>query len=223
MFVTSVDGISIYYEINGTGDPILLLHGFSNDHSIWHDTGWVDRLKQNYTVIAIDLRGCGKSDKPEKSESYSLDAHIADIQAVLSTCSIECPIIWGWSFGATLGLQYVKKNKIKAIVAAGTYFGPIFTKDYVDKRIQEAADDIQIARMLGLKEWPLLYPKDIKIPFLIYTGTNDGNVVVQIRKQESEIINAGGKVLILDGVDHYGLINNQIEIDKLVMPFIENK
>jgi pimeloyl-ACP methyl ester carboxylesterase len=55
MTVTSFDNTSIYYEVNGTGNTLLLLHGFSNDHTIWDDTGLVKKLQRDYTVITIDI------------------------------------------------------------------------------------------------------------------------------------------------------------------------
>jgi hypothetical protein len=60
----------------------------------------------------------------------------------------------------------------------------------------------------------------IKKPFLVYTGSKDGNVVVQIRKQKQKILNSGGIVEILNGTDHFGLVNNHSEIEKRVFPKI---
>ena len=220
MIVTSFDNTSIYYEVNGTGNTLLLLHGFSNDHTIWDDTGLVKKLQRDYTVITMDIRGCGLSDKPKNSESYSIEAHIKDINAVLKACSKEFPIIWGWSFGATIALQYSKYSKVKATIAAGTYFGPIFTEEYINNRLKETTDEIIKTRSIGLRQWASVYPNEMKNPFLVYTGTKDGNVVVQIRKQKEEILNAGGNVEILEEIDHYSLINNVEKIDKYIMPFI---
>ena len=220
MIVTSFDNTSIYYEVNGIGNTLLLLHGFSNDHTIWDDTGLVKKLQKDYTVITMDFRGCGLSDKPKNSESYSIEAHIEDINAVLKACNKEFPIIWGWSFGATIALHYSKYSKVKATIAGGTYFGPIFTEAYINNRLKEITDEIIKNRSIGLRQWASVYPNEMKNPFLVYTGTKDGNVVVQIRKQKEEILNAGGNVEIFEEIDHYGLISNMDEIDNYIMPFI---
>lgn len=220
MFVTSYDNTSIYYEVTGIGSALLLLHGFSNDHTIWERTGLVEKLKKDYTVITMDFRGCGLSDKPKSHQFYSIKANIQDINAVLKTCDKGIPIIWGWSFGATIALHFSKGTHVEATIAAGTYFGPIFTEEYINKRLKETADELTKIRLIGLRQWLPIYPDEIENPFLVYTGTRDGNVVVQIRKQKDKIIDAGGKVEILEDTDHYGLINNSANIDKYIMPFV---
>ena len=222
MFVTSYDNTSIYYEIHGNGNPLLLLHGFSNDHTIWNETGIVDKLKKDFTLISMDCRGCGLSDKPITFDSYSIKAHIEDIKAVLNACTKKPIIVWGWSFGATIALYYSKYYKTNATIAAGTYFGPIFTNDYINSRLKETTDEIIKVRINGLRQWMPVYPNEMNNQFLVYTGTKDGNVVVQIRKQKDEIINAGGKVEILEDIDHYGLLNDKTIIDKYVIPFIRD-
>lgn len=220
MNINSYDNLSIYYDIVGTGPKILLLHGFGNDSTVWIQTGLIEKLKHNFTVITMDFRGCGKSDKPVSSESYSLDAHCMDIKKILTVTNTEKIILWGWSLGATVALHFSKENAniVKSAFIAGTYFGPIFTDTYIEKRISETTSLIDKARLNGFKKWPIVNPNEIKIPFLVYTGTNDGNVVIQIKKQEEEITKAGGIVKILDNVDHYGLINEYREIEEQIIP-----
>ena len=64
MFATSNDGVRIAYEVYGTGPALLLLHGFSNDRSLWTKHRWIQYLKPMFTVITMDMRGCGESDAP---------------------------------------------------------------------------------------------------------------------------------------------------------------
>jgi hypothetical protein len=63
-FVES-DGMRIYFEDFGSGEPIILVHGWgSNLHANWVRTGWVDALLPVRRVVALDVRGHGASDKP---------------------------------------------------------------------------------------------------------------------------------------------------------------
>lgn len=83
MYVSSIDGSSVYYEKNGCGPSILLIHGFGGDHNIWHETGWVDNLINDFTVITFDLRGCGKSEISDEPDFYSINNHLSDILAII--------------------------------------------------------------------------------------------------------------------------------------------
>lgn len=58
-----VNGIRLYYRKAGSGDPVVLLHGFPETSYAWRKV--IPALAERYTVIAPDLRGCGASDRPE--------------------------------------------------------------------------------------------------------------------------------------------------------------
>ena len=66
-FATSSDGVRIAYGVHGTGPVLLLLHGFSNDRRLWTKLGWIVHLQPTFTVITMDMRGCGYSDAPHSS------------------------------------------------------------------------------------------------------------------------------------------------------------
>ena len=61
-----VNGVHIHCRVGGSGPPILLLHGHPQTHVIWHRVA--DRLAQEFSVVAADLRGYGDSDKPGVTE-----------------------------------------------------------------------------------------------------------------------------------------------------------
>lgn len=71
--LTYNDG-QIYYEVIGSGDPIIFLHGFTLDHTTWKPQ--VEYFSKNYQVITYDARGFGKSSLPKSSYD-----HAADLQA----------------------------------------------------------------------------------------------------------------------------------------------
>ena len=57
-----VNGIQMNYEVAGDGPPLVLIHAWPTDHAVWQLQ--VPVFSQYYRTIAIDLRGCGQSDKP---------------------------------------------------------------------------------------------------------------------------------------------------------------
>ena len=68
-----VDGVAPEYEVTGTGPPVVLLHGFPDTGRLWRHQ--VPALAEaGFQVVAPDLRGYGRSDKPADVEAYSLAA-----------------------------------------------------------------------------------------------------------------------------------------------------
>ena len=64
---TASDGVAIHYQVQGRGDPVVLLHGITGTAaSNWGAAGIIDRLAEEFQVIAVDQRGHGKSDKPHR-------------------------------------------------------------------------------------------------------------------------------------------------------------
>src|SRR5437870_12547434 len=66
-------GVKIHYLTAGKGEAVVLIHGLSSSAEInWNLTGVVAELAKDHHVIALDLPGHGKSDKPDKEEAYGL-------------------------------------------------------------------------------------------------------------------------------------------------------
>jgi hypothetical protein len=187
---------------------------------MWESSGWTGRLQDNFKVITMDFRGCGESDKPELPSAYSIESHLADIESVLVACDSHRPIVWGWSLGATVALHLASTGNVVSTVAAGTYFGPIFTPSYVQARIAEATGEVDRARMRGMETWPEVHPVQMKGRLLIYTGTNDGNVETQLELQRNDIEVNGGELKVLEDCNHLELITATEKVATVVMPFI---
>lgn len=95
-FATTTDGFQIAYDLQGTGPALLLVHGFSNNRTLWQQHGWVEQLQHGYTVITVDLRGCGESTATTEPTDYTHTAHLADIEAVLDACDLSTGAgLWG--------------------------------------------------------------------------------------------------------------------------------
>ena len=98
------DTFTVYWRQYGEGPPMLLVHGWGADcRSNWLDTGWVNALKSLRTLICIDVRGHGDSDKPYAHTPYSYAAMSNDVLAVMDTLDIEQADYLGYSMGAFMG------------------------------------------------------------------------------------------------------------------------
>jgi 3-oxoadipate enol-lactonase len=112
------NGTSLYYEISGDGDPIVLLHGFSFNHRMWDDQ--LDALAERYMVVRYDLRGFGRSAPSE--ESYT---HADDLKALLDHLGIEHTALMGLSLGggAVINFSVIHPDRVRALIAVDPSLG----------------------------------------------------------------------------------------------------
>ena len=95
------DGVGIEYEVTGEGRPVVLLHGFPDSGRLWRHQ--VPALAgAGFQVIVPDLRGYGRSDKPEPVDAYSIPALAGDVLAILGQQGLERAHVVGHDWGAAL-------------------------------------------------------------------------------------------------------------------------
>src|ERR1051325_3909169 len=101
-FVESRDGQRTPSHASGSRPALILLHGgFVQGKQSWHDAGYAERLGKDFTVIAVDLRGHGGSDKPVNVEAFGIQRLMDDVHAVADACGADNFSVWGFSYGAT--------------------------------------------------------------------------------------------------------------------------
>ena len=111
------DGIKIYYEIEGEGPPVVMIHGFAgNSEGVKNQTNWIENLKDNYQLILLDCRGHGKSDKPH-DDSYYGQKMTDDVIKLLEHLSIEKANFLGYSMGASI-IFHILVTKPEFIISA---------------------------------------------------------------------------------------------------------
>lgn len=98
MPIVKTNDINLYYEIHGTGVPLVLISGFTIDHLIWMPL--VPILSQHFQVIVFDNRGCGQSDTPEGG--YHPKMFAEDIIGLLDALEIESAHFMGESMGTLI-------------------------------------------------------------------------------------------------------------------------
>lgn len=98
-----VDNLTVSYDDEGPLDAqtILFIHGFPLNKSMWEHQ--IESLKENYRVIAYDIRGHGSSDAGK--ENYSIDLFVADLLRFMDTLHITKPILCGLSMGGYIALN----------------------------------------------------------------------------------------------------------------------
>jgi pimeloyl-ACP methyl ester carboxylesterase len=182
----NINGIKIYYEIYGAGEPLLLLHG--NHQSIAAFEQQILEFSKYYKVIAVDTRGHGQSTTDNKTYTYDLFAE--DMDLLLEELKIDSINIVGWSDGGNTGLILAIKHpgKVKKLITMGAN---IFidnsvidngTLKEVNKRITSLKSDTSFdsKNSVGIYTMLLNEPKhtfeelnQIKAPVLVMAGEKD--------------------------------------------------
>jgi pimeloyl-ACP methyl ester carboxylesterase len=135
-YFTASDGTHIYYEVQGSGAPVILVHGFMNTGNNWKHTLLYDTLvKTGYKVIILDLRGNGRSDKPHTAEAYANDAEAKDVMQLATLLQLPTYDVIGYSRGSiiTARLLVLDKRITKAVIGG---MGEQFTNPQWPRRIQ---------------------------------------------------------------------------------------
>jgi pimeloyl-ACP methyl ester carboxylesterase len=101
------DGINLYYHEQGSGFPVVLLHGFTTSLvGNWQRRGWLDLLAdQGFCVIALDFPSHGRSDRAYEAARCSTESLAADVVALLDRCEIPVASLIGFSMGGGVALR----------------------------------------------------------------------------------------------------------------------
>ena len=196
-YFTSIDSTKIYYEVKGSGYPVILVHGFSGTGRGWKTCAvYNDLLNAGYKVILIDQRGNGRSDKPHTDAGYANDAEAKDIMGLMASLGIKQYDAVGYSRGSiiTSRLLILDKHLHKAVMGG---MGDDYTNPDWPRRVHayralmgdttlHDVDDMmkyihsqhfdELTLALQQKYQPSTSPAElalIKIPVLIVRGTED--------------------------------------------------
>jgi pimeloyl-ACP methyl ester carboxylesterase len=230
----TVNGIKIYYEEYGAGEPLLLLHG--NRESIGSFKLQIPEFQKHYRVIAVDTRGQGQSGEDGKTYTYDLFAE--DMNALLDHLKIDSTHIVGWSDGGNTGLIMAIKypRKVKKLVTMGAVV--FINNTVVDKSIFKAVNqqikDFQkdtTARgrnSLRLAQLLLNEPKHsfsalnvITCPTLVMAGEKD--IVKEGHTKGIAAAIPGSTLLIVPKATHEYPWDDPVGFNKAVLDFLKKR
>lgn len=119
----TTNGIEIAYLDEGSGDPVLLIHGFASNKAVnWVYPGWVETLtKAGRRVIALDNRGHGDSAKLYDPDAYRQASMADDARALLDHLGVERADVMGYSMGARIGayLALANPSRVRSLILGG--------------------------------------------------------------------------------------------------------
>ncbi len=120
-------GVRIYYEVHGSGDAVLLSHGYSATSAMWAPQ--IDALSASHKLILWDMRGHGNSDSPADPADYSEALTTGDMAALLDVVGAPTAVIGGLSLGGYMSLAFnvAYPGRVRALMLFDT--GPGYRSD----------------------------------------------------------------------------------------------
>lgn len=237
----------VYFEKTGSGNPIILLHGWAASSTIFESI--TNILKTKYTIYVIDLPGFGKSEEPDKP--YNLDDYVDLLYQFIIDLDIYNPILLGHSFGGRIAIKFASlynvsklilvdsaglkqknfiktKTKILLYKLKKKYYK--ITKNvikYNDLLINSGSTDYKEASVIMKKilvnvtnEYLDKHLKDITCDTLIIWGKKDDvTPYYNAVKLKKKIKNAG--LVTLEGVGHFPFIESKKTFNKILKSYLE--
>lgn len=114
----AVEGGQLYYEVAGSGEPVLLIHGNTGDRRHW-DLQF-EALATHHTVVRYDLRGFGRSSLPVDTVPYT---DFGDAAALLDGLGIQRAHVAGWSLGSAIAIDFAMAypERVLSLIVAGPW------------------------------------------------------------------------------------------------------
>lgn len=132
-FATAPDGVALAFERHGEGPAIVLVHGFGSSRSQnWKSTGWYGGLAAaGFSLVAMDCRGHGESDKPHDEAAYGHDRMAEDVIAVMEKAGLAQALVLGYSMGGFIGLRLLatRPERVARLAVAGV--GETYLQDRI--------------------------------------------------------------------------------------------
>jgi pimeloyl-ACP methyl ester carboxylesterase len=114
-------GVRLHYIVEGKGEPVVLIHGYGGNIDMgWTETGIVKGLADRYQVIAIDMRGHGRSDKPRTPAAYGLPM-VDDVVRLMDRLKIQTAHVVGYSMGGRIAIMLLaeRPERLRTAVIGG--------------------------------------------------------------------------------------------------------
>ncbi|WP_243524979.1 2-succinyl-6-hydroxy-2,4-cyclohexadiene-1-carboxylate synthase [Bacillus pseudomycoides] len=142
----TLQGVKYEYEVVGSGEPILLLHGFTGSMETWHK--FIPSWSKQFQVITVDLVGHGGTESPEDLTHYDIQNVALQMTTLLDQLHIEKAHILGYSMGGRLAITMacLYPNRVKSLLLENCTAGFEMESDRQERRMkdEQLADRIEL-------------------------------------------------------------------------------
>jgi 2-succinyl-6-hydroxy-2,4-cyclohexadiene-1-carboxylate synthase len=174
-----INGVSYEYEVTGSGDPLLLLHGFTGNMDMWRP--FLPSWSRKFQVITVDLLGHGKTDSPREAERFQIEQAAHDLVCLLEQLGIERAHILGYSMGGRLAitLACLYPERVSSLLLENCTAG----LETQEERTERIAKDETLASFIEQHGVPAFVEKWENIPLFASQKQLPREVQEAIREQ----------------------------------------
>jgi pimeloyl-ACP methyl ester carboxylesterase len=234
-----VNGVDLYFEVYGDGEPLILLHGGLGHSGHWENQ--IPVLSERFKVIAVDSRGHGRSTMTEEPMSYALMA--SDVIALMDRLDISKTNVVGFSDGGNIGLHLAINHpkRLLKVVAAGANYHPSGVRPDVGEHPKmvgyfgTAAKDYE-ALSPDPAKWDALLQSISKmwasepnftaeelggmaVPIMFLDGQSEEFIYPEHTREMARLIPTATLVLIPE-TGHFGLWEQPEEMNSAILEFL---
>lgn len=150
-FCRSFDGTRLAYAVTGEGPPLVkaphwLTHlEYEAQSPIW--STWIERLSRGRTLVRMDARGCGLSDRDVRE--YSFEHYVNDLEAVIDAAGLERFALFGHSQGGAIAIGFAARHaqRVTHLALLGTYTRGWFRRSLPPERIAELEAQLKLVEI----------------------------------------------------------------------------
>jgi pimeloyl-ACP methyl ester carboxylesterase len=203
-----VDGLAINYEVQGEGEPLLLIPYLSADHACY--AFQLPAYTEHFSCVAVDLPGTGESDKPVGP--YSTEVYADQVAAFLGAIGVEQAHVAGVSLGAGVGMHLAARHpgRVRSLSLHSAWD----TSDLYLKTI------VELWRSMAHDVSPVL--GEIGVPSLITVGARD----LVCSPRFAERINSkigGSELVVFEHLSHGGLHEDPESFNRATLDFLRRQ
>lgn len=203
--------VKIFYQKNEFKkgrETIVFVHGITGSSAAWKSH--LKFFEKKYNVLAFDLRGHGKSEKPQKYEDYSFEFFAKDFERIIKHEKIKKFILVTHSFGVLISLEYLKKNQ--KFVSAAVFLSPAFKVpvNTISRLLKIVLNSNFLLSLVPMKKGPGYH-----IDYSKYPNTKDWN----IRRVIADVRSVGLKTYLWSTKQAYKF-NAESFLDKIKIPVL---
>ena len=209
-----VNGAELYYEVHGSGRPLIMLHGNGEDHTIFYES--MVLLRKHFTVYTVDSRDHGYSSRAEELH-YSDMAQ--DMIGFMEALDLRDVVFYGFSDGGIIGLlAAMKTDRIGMLITSGANMTPAGVRLPLQLLVRGMYKVTKDPKMYLMMAEPDITADDlaqIKVPTVVIAGEKD-----LVNEKETFMIAAsipGARMRIIPGEGHGSYIVHNSRIADIIM------
>ena len=209
-----VNGIRMYYEVYGSGRPLIMVHGNSEDHNIFYDSRVI--LSKYFKVYVVDSRGHGHSSRVEE---FHYDDMANDMIEFMEKLDLKDVIFYGFSDGGIIGLLAAMRcDRIGMLITSGANLTPkgvIAPVRLLVKALYAFSKDPKMTMILTEPHITTEELAQIKVPTVVIAGARD--IVTGRETAQIAMSIPGAKLRIIPDEGHGSYIVNSSQIADIIM------